>query len=203
MRLLPIIEYSTVVIGIIAVIASRYFALPAGFHLGLSLIGAGIALAGLESVLTGRMSFRLSGGTSKDYVGPPATIFGLMALLIGATLIGCAYLLTAGIWDSTLNHLSRRPGLALIGAGLLAVGAGLLMMINTLWHSGPAWKLVVRALWSLLGFILIVAGLPIIGLGIWELLDPLAFDRFVSDLQKRLDLRAFERWWERLSGLRR
>jgi hypothetical protein len=195
MWLIWLIEGSAVVAGIVALIAGQYFAHPMGVPLGIFLIGAGIALRGLETVVTGRGSFR----RSREVYSPTAGIIGLMALALGAILIGSAYL-GGGVFHSTVSDLARRPGAALIGGGLLAVGAGVLMMINLVGHRSPAWTLLLRVPWFLFGFILVVVGLQVIGLGIWELLAPRAFDSFVGDMQKRFDWRVFERWWKRLSG---
>lgn len=202
MRFLAFIEFTAVIIGIIAVIAGQFFALPKGFHLGIFLIGAGIALGGFESVWTRRMCFRTSEEQYEAYAGTPAMIVGLMALLIGTGLIATAYLLTDGLWYSTVHYLTRRPAPVLVAAGLLAMGVGTLMMLNPRGRVGRAWTLLVRVPRSLLGFILFVGGLSGIGLGVWEWLQPNAFDRFSRNVQQ-LDWRAFDRWWRGLIGLRR
>jgi len=199
-RFLAFIEFIAVIIGIIAVIAGQFFALPKGFYLGIFLIGAGIALGGFESVWTRRMCFRTSEDQYEAYAGIPATIVGLMALLVGSGLIAAAYLLNDGLWYSTVHYLTRRPALLLIAAGLLILGVGARMMLNPRGRRGFAWTLLVRVPRWLLGFILASAGLAGIGLGVWEWLEPLEFDRFVRNVQ-RLDWRAFERWWKSLSGL--
>ncbi len=200
MRLLAFIEFTAVAIGIIGMIAGRFFALHKGVHLGVFLVGAGIALGGLESVFTRRMCF-CAGADNEVYAGAPAVIVGLIALLIGAGFIGAAYVLDAGLWNSTVQYLTRRPALLLMAGGLLLIGVGVLMMLNPRGRSGLAWTLLVRVPRSLAGFILVVAGLAGIGLSVWEWLEPFAFDRFVRKLQQ-LDWRAFGRWWNSLPGLR-
>ncbi|MDH3438693.1 MAG: hypothetical protein OEN48_17150, partial [Betaproteobacteria bacterium] len=166
------------------------------------LIGAGIALGGLESVFTRRMCFRASDDMYEHYAGAPAMVVGLMALLIGTGLIATAYLLADGLWYSTMHYLTRRPAPVLIAAGLLLIGMGVLMMLNPRGRAGPAWTLLVRVPRSLLGFVLVVGGLAGIGLGAWEWLEPLAFDRFARNLPQTLDWRAIERWLRTLLGLR-
>ncbi len=203
MRFLAFIEATAVIIGIIAVIAGQFFALPKGFQLGVFLIGAGIALGGLESVFTRRMCFRASDDNYEDYAGAPAMIVGLMALLIGTGLITTAYVLADGLWYSTVHYLTRRPAPVLIAAGLLLIGAGVLMMLNPRGRTGLAWALLVRVPRSLLGFILFVAGLAGIGLGVWEWLQPTAFDRFTRSLPQHFEWRVIDRWWRSLVGLRR
>ena len=186
MRLLAFIEYAAVVVGIIAVFAGQFFALPKGFHLGVFLIGAGIALGGLEATFTRRMGFRPAEDSYEAYAGAPAMIVGLMALLIGTGIIAAAYLLADGHWHATVQTLTRRPAPLLIVAGLLLTGVGVLLMLNPLGRRGLAWTLLVRVPRSLLGVVLVVAGLAGVGLGLWAWLAPLAFDHFVRSLPQQL-----------------
>jgi uncharacterized membrane protein YidH (DUF202 family) len=185
-RLIAFTEYAAVIIGVIAVIAGRFFALAKGFHLGVFMIGAGIALGGLEAVLTRRMFFRTSEDAYETYAGAPAFIVGAMALLIGSGVIAAAYLLADGQWHATLNYLARRPAPVLIAAGLLLAGLGALMMLNPQGRTGLAWTVLVHIPRSLAGFVLVVCGLTAIGLGMWEWLQPLAFDGFVRKLPKTI-----------------
>lgn len=187
MRFLALIEYSAVIVGLVAVIAGRFFALAKGVHLGVFLIGAGIALGGLESVATRRMGFRASDDSYQAYAGTPAMIVGLMALLIGTGVIAAAYLLADGRWYSTVQYLTRRPAPVLVAAGLLLLGIGVLMMLNPRGRRGLLWTLLVRVPRSLLGLALIVGGLAGIGLGVWEWREPLAFNRFIKSLPQKLD----------------
>ena len=196
MRLIAFIEYAAVIAGIIGVLAGQFFGLPKGVYLGVFLVGAGIALGGLESLATRRMCFRPSEDAYEAYAGAPALIVGLMVLLVGAGTIAAAYLLADGQWHSTLNYLMRRPAPLLIAAGLLLIGIGVLMMLNPQGRRGTAWTLLVRVPRGLLGFVVVVAGLAAIGLGAWEWLEPLAYDRFMASLPQRLQaLRGFARAW--------
>ncbi|HSH07197.1 MAG TPA: hypothetical protein VLA41_06000 [Burkholderiales bacterium] len=191
MRLIALIEYAAVVVGIVAVIAGQFFALPKGFHLGVFLIGADLALGGLESLATRRLCFRPAEDAYEVYAGAPAIIVGLMALLVGAGVVASAYLLADGQWQSTLNHLARRPAPLLGAGGLLLIGIGVLMMLNPQGRRGWAWTLLVRVPRGLLGFVFVVGGLAAIALGAWEWLDPQAYDRFVAGLPRRVE-RALE-----------
>ena len=183
MRLLiAFIEYAAVIIGLIAMIAGKFFALPDGFHFGVFMTGAGIALGGIEAVLTRRMCFRPSDDAYEAYAGTPAMIVGLMALLIGAAVIGTAYLLADGLWHTTVNYLTRRPAPVLVAAGLLLIAIGVLMMLNPQGRRGLAWRLLVYVPRSLFGLLLVAAGAAGIALGAWEWLEPQAFDGFVRKL---------------------
>jgi hypothetical protein len=141
------------------------------------------------------MCFRNSEDKWETYAGAPAMIVGLMALLVGGAVIASAYLLADGVWYSTVNYLTRRPAPVMIAAGLLLIGTGVLMMLNPRGRVGMAWTLLVRVPRSLLGLVLVAAGLAGIGLGVWEWLEPVAFDRFRRSLPQPLDWRGWERWW--------
>jgi len=202
-RFFAFFEYLAVFIGIIAIVAGKFFALSKGVYLGIFLIGAGIALGGFESVWTRRMCFRNSEDKWEAYAGAPAMVVGLMALLVGGGFIASAYLLADGQWYSTVNYLTRRPAPLLAAGGLLLIGIGVLMMLNPRGRTGAAWIVFVRIPRWLLGLVLVAAGFTGIGLGVWEWLDPTAFDRFRRGLPQPLDWRGWERWVRGLLGLRR
>ncbi len=186
MRLIAFIEYAAVLIGLVAMIAGQHFALAKGSHLGVFLVGAGIALGGLEGLATRRMPFRPSEDAYEAYAGAPSVIVGAIALLAGAAIVGAAYLLDAGLWHRTVAALSRRPAPVLGAAGLVLGGIGALMMLNPLGRRGLAWTLLVRVPRSLLGLVLLAGGIAGIALGVWEWLEPAAFDDLVRKLPRKL-----------------
>ena len=188
MRLIALLEYAAVVTGIVAMLAGHFFALPKGFHLGVFLVGAGIALGGIEGVFTRRMAFRPSDDAYESYAGPPALIVGLMALVVGAGAIASAYLLDLAQWHATVHHLMRRPAPLLAVAGLLLIGIGILMMLNPQGRHSWVWRILVYAPRSAVGLLVIMAGVAGIGLSAWEWQDPKAFDAFVAKLPRTLEL---------------
>lgn len=196
MRLLAFGEFTLLIVGILAVIAGQFFGLAKGVQLGVFLIGLGIAVGGLEGIFTRRLCFRPSEDAYEDYAGAPSVIVGLMALLVGAGVIAGAYVLADGQWSATVHGLTRRPAPVLIAAGALLIGIGVLMMLNPRGRVGLAWTLLVRAPRAPLGFVLVAGGIAGIGLGVWEWLEPLAFDRFVRNLPQPPD-------WPRWAGGRR
>jgi hypothetical protein len=199
-RVLAFIEYAAVLVGIVGVIAGRSFGLARGVHLGIFLIGAGIALGGLESVATRRMGFRAAPDGDEAYAGVPAIIVGLMALLVGAAVIAAAVVLADGRWTSTVHHLTRRPAPLLIAAALLAIGVGVLLLLNPRGRRGVAWTILVRLPRSLLGLAFVSGGLAGIGLGIWAWREPLAYGRLVRELPQRLEQ---PRWTDLRPPIRR
>lgn len=199
MRLLTFLEFAAIVVGAIGVVAAKFYFLPKGVHLGVFLIGAGIALGGLESLTTRRMSFRFSSHGGEAYSGAPAVIWGLIALVVGATVIASAYLMEQGLWRSTVDYLTHRPGPAIIALGFLFIGAGTLLMFNRRSH-GILWTFFIRVPKTLLGVILIVSGLLGIGIGLWELFHPQAFNRLSRTILQHFGLASFDYYWRRVLG---
>lgn len=190
MRFFAFLEYTFVIVGAIGMVAARYFYLPKGFHLGLFMIGAGLALGGLESLAMRRMSFRFA--TYNDrYDGAPAVIWGLMILGIGAALIAAAYLMEANLWHTTAARLTRHPGPVIAGGGLLALGTGSLLMFNR--GPGGVWRtILIRIPKTLIGLLLVVGGLTAVALGILEWVDPRLYTRYLREILAYLGL--VQRW---------
>jgi hypothetical protein len=187
MRLVAFLQYIALLIGSIGMIAGQFFGLAKGFNLGVFVAGAGFAIAGIDSLVTRRMCFRPSDDVYENYGGTPAVIVGLMALVVGAAMIGAAYLLDNDHWQSTANYLIRRPAPLLAVGGLFLIGFGVLMMLNPLGRSGWVWRILVYFPRSLLGLVVVAAGIAIIGLGAWEWREPQGYRAFVKTLPQRLD----------------
>lgn len=180
MRLLSFLEYVALVVGSIGMVAGQFFGLAKGFNLGLFVAGAGFAVAGIDSLVTRRMPFRPSDEVYESYANAPAVIVGLMVLVVGAAMIGAAYLLDNEQWRSTLNYLTRRPGPLFAVGGLFLVGVGILMMLNPQGRSGWAWRILIYFPRWLGGVAVVAAGVAVIGLGAWEWRQPQAAHAFIQ-----------------------
>lgn len=194
MRILAFLEFTLVTVGVIGMIAARFFFLPKGFHLGLFCIGAGLAVGGLESLFTRQMSFRFSSHGGAAYSGAPALIWGAMLLAMGGALIASAYLMDQGLWQNTVASLTRRPGLVIAAGGLLAMALGALFVFNR-GQTGLAWMLLVRVPKTLLGVLLIFGGLAAIGLGLVEWIDHEAYVRIWRRASEALHVDTVQRLW--------
>lgn len=190
MRLLTFLEFSALFAGGAGMIAGRLFTQPQAFHFGLFLIGAALALGGLESIFARRMSFRTSSEAAEAYAGAPAIAWGLMVLVLGAAAIAAAYLMEQGAWRSMLRHLLRRPGLALGGLGLVLTCAGIMLISTAREWRGSSWA--ARGAKAIIGLALALGGVASIALGAWEWFEPRAFERFIRGLQERYDWRFLE-----------
>lgn len=187
MRLFAFLQYAAIVIGSVGMLAGQFFGIAKGFNLGVFVAGLGFALAGIDALVTRRMCFRPSDDVYESYAGIPAVIVGLMVLVVGAAMIGAAYLLDNEQWQSTLNYLMRRPAPLLAVGGLFLVGFGILMMLNPQGRSSWVWRILVYFPRALAGLVVVAAGIAVIGLGAWEWLEPQGYSAFVKTLPQRLD----------------
>ncbi len=203
MLILSFLEYSAIVIGVIAVAGGKAFGLLKAYHLGIFLIGAGISLGGLESVFSRQVRFPSFIDRRDSYAGAPAVIWGLMVLVVGIAVIAMAYLQAEGLWGTVWSYLKRRPAAAMIVLGLLAAGAGALLMFNPHGWRGVWWTLLVRVPRMTVGLILLAGGLAAAGLGVWQWFEPQAFDHFLRSPWTRFDSRTWGRIRGELFGLRR
>jgi hypothetical protein len=181
-RILALIEYAAIAIGIAAMVAGRFFDLHKGFELGIFLVGAGLALGGIEGVATRRMGLRAAEEAYEAYAGTPALIVGILLLLAGAATMGAAYLVADGLWSSTIAHLKNRPAALLAASAAPLIGIGVLLMLNPKGSGGALWTILVYVPRALAGLVLVLAGIVALALAAWEFLEPRAFDDFVARL---------------------
>ena len=187
MRLLTFLEYAAILIGAIAIYAGQHFALAKGAHLGICLIGAGLALGGIESLFSRRMSMRFSEDAAEGYSGFPALVWGAMLLLAGAALIGCAYLLDAGLWPRAEHLLKQNPAILQIVAGLFLAAFSVLLFTDTnanrkLWQT-----LLLRVPRVIVAVIVLACGISVIASGGWQIVDAPGYAKVERQVRGRVD----------------
>jgi len=201
MRITAFIEYCAIAIGIIAILAGRYMALSKGVELGGALIGIGFVLAGLEAFFTRQMSLRFSDYGWDDWMGAPSITVGVMQLLVGLALIGCAYAQNAGQWLTVVNFLSSRPGPILAAAGLLLLGLGLIVVIMADRYGGKLRFIFVGGPQIMTGIAVLILGVALISGGAWEWFHHPSFERFAESSAKKLKLPPPGRLWRSTASL--
>jgi uncharacterized membrane protein YidH (DUF202 family) len=186
MRLISFLQYFALVAGCAGMLAGQFFGIAKFFNLGVFVAGAGFALGGIDALVTRRMVFRPSDEAYENYAGLPAVIVGLMVLVVGAGMVGAAYLLDNEQWHSTVNYLTRRPAPLIAVGGLFLVGIGVLMILNPQGRSSWVWRILVYFPRSLIGLVVIAAGIAVIGLGAWEWHDSQAFHAFIKTAPEKV-----------------
>lgn len=183
MRFLALLEYTAILVGAAALAASKLFLAPKAFPLGLFLIGAGLAAAGLEAVILRHWSLRFRSDAAEAYAGWPATVWGLMLLFAGTAFIAAAYLVDAGRWGAVAAQLRHRPGPLIAAVGLLLAGSGALLHFDPRRRRGWG-ALPLRLLRRTLGLALLLAGVAAVAAGLWEWLEPGEFQRLLRKIPR-------------------
>jgi hypothetical protein len=187
MRLLTFLEYLAIVVGAIAVFAGWHFALAKGVHLGILLIGAGIAAGGIESLYSRRMSLRFSEDAAEGYAGFPAIVWGMMLLLAGGALIGYAYLLDIGDWPRAARLLQQNPSIVYVAAGLYLIGFSVLLFTDL--NANRNWwqTLLLRVPRVVVALVALTCGVAGIASGAWQIADPQGFAQVERQVRARVD----------------
>src|SRR4051812_28733270 len=79
------------------------------------------------------------------------------------------------------------PAPLIAAGGLFLIGFGILMMLNPQGKSSWVWRILVYVPRALAGLVIVAAGIALIGLGVWEWLQPTAFRAFAAALPRTLD----------------
>lgn len=152
------------------------------------LLNAGIACLGLLAMAVGWEAILgqhivVGGGRSGSrgtYVGMPAVFRGIQFNLFGFFLVAAAALT---YWNADgrgmFLEMVRRPGLPLIVLGMLVLSQAAITLYGSLeMQQGSQQQVVLNLLLFRLlpGAILVLVGLGAVGLGLFEVLAPEAFD---------------------------
>ena len=185
MRLLTFLEYVAIVVGAIAILAGRHFALANGVHLGILLIGVALAAGGIESLYSRQMSLRFS--EVAGYDGFPALVWGMMLLLAGGALVAYAYLLDTGDWPRAAGLLKQYPGIVYAAAGLLLVGFSVLLFTDPGAHRNWWQTLLRRVPRVIVALVALICGITAMASGAWQIADPQGFAQVERQVRARLD----------------
>lgn len=155
--------------------------------IGLGLIGIGISLLGLESIVTREAIFTYEESNAQEtYTGFSAVTWGVCFVLIGLGVLGGVIVHVSGAGAAVVDHLGRHPGWALVYAGAIVITFALPGIIGS--HEERQSKLALlgsvpgRIFWL---FIAVVA-LCALALGVLELIAPAGFDDLLHRIQASL-----------------
>ena len=175
MRLLTFLEYAAILTGAIGLLASTKFDVLRDSHIGIYLIGAGLALAGAEALYSREMSLLYTGENAPRHSGFPAVVWGLMLLSAGGALIAYAYLSGAGLWPRVETTLAQYPGWHYLAAGLLLVGFSVLLFVDSGGTRGWLRTLLLRVPRVVFAAVILLAGIAATAGGAWQMLDAQSF----------------------------
>jgi hypothetical protein len=161
-------------LGILLMLGGQKLSIPFFSYAGMACLGLTSTAIGWEAILTRHIVFgRRRHGNVQTYTDLPAILQGIQFNLLGLFLIVISIMIYKNINGRELVlQMARHPGLPLILFGILCLMQSVITLI------GPRWIVIMNLLVSRLlpGIILVVIGLGMTGLGLFEILAPKAFD---------------------------
>lgn len=180
----------------IGLVLSAGFAVWAGDELGLGvleglggvLLGAAIGVWGVEALLKRRVDWADEDDDERIYRGTAAALLGGLLVLLGAGIVLGSVVLAAGAEESVFDFIERRPGIAFVTVGTLLgmVGTAKILGYEPSPGEGSFSFAAERIMSRIGGVLLVLLGVSLVGLGVWETLSPgsleRVFDRLVASI---------------------
>lgn len=175
-----VIQIVFVVLGLLLSFGGNRLSMPILFYGGIACLGLAAIAIGWEAIFTQRIVLgRRRRGTRTTYTGVAAILQGVQFNIIGLFLLGIAWMMFWNNGREIVQQLARRPGLLLLILGVVCLMQAVIAIIGS--HElkqGSRWFVILSLLISRMypGLLLMVVGLVAIGLGLFEIAAPAAFD---------------------------
>ena len=178
------------VLSLLLVFVGDKLSIPTLSDAGIACLGLTSMVIGWEAIIRRRIVIgRRRHGIRQTYTGIAAMLQGVEFNLLGLFLIAIAIMLYGNMNAHELGiQIARHPGLPLIVFGMLCLIQSVITIIGPLdSQEGSRWTLMIGWLaWFLPGIILVVLGLGLMGLGLFEIVAPVAFDQIGGRLLESL-----------------
>jgi len=168
-------------LSLLLILGGEKLSIPFFSYTGMACLGLTSMAIGWEAILTRQIVVgRRRHGNVQTYTDLPAILQGIQFNLLGLFLIVISITVYQNINGRELVlQMARHPGLPLILFGALCLMQAVITLVGA--HElqeGPPWIVIMNLLVSRLlpGIILVVIGLGMTGVGLFEILAPKAFD---------------------------
>jgi len=178
------------VLSLLLVFVGDKLSIPTLSDAGIACLGLTSMVIGWEAIIRRRIVIgRRRHGIRQTYTGIAAMLQGVEFNLLGLFLIAIAIMLYGNMNARELGvQIARHPGLPLIVFGMLCLIQSVITIIGPLdSQEGSRSTLIIDWLARFLpGIILVVLGLGLMGLGLFEIVAPVAFDQIGGRLLESL-----------------
>lgn len=181
-RILLVLEIALIGIGVPLAGLAYWQARYALANLGFLILGAGALLGGVETMITRRIRMRGRPGYTAFYRGVAAFGIGLTFVAIGGALALFGWLGSAGREERFLDLVFQRPSAALLPAGALLFGTGLMTVGGENRGKVTGIERVIAIGDKAPGILLLLMSVVVLGVGLVELLMPATFDDVVRQV---------------------
>lgn len=139
--------------------------------------GAGFVLFGLSDISHGLARHRVERDVdARTFIGLGDLLWGALQVLVGFVLFGGALVLWMHLDEPLLGFLGRRPGPALLVAGLAFITYGLSNFLRSIQEESTLKQFVSILPHRMFQLIVTTLGAMLLLVGLWELVTPAAFD---------------------------
>jgi len=184
--MLKTIELILIILGLLFAFVGYQFSIPALLPAGIGCFGLAMIVIGWQGILTRHMVLRgRRRGPRRTYTGVAAIFQGIQFNFLGLFLVGIAVMMYFNNDEQIAQQIASRPGLPLVVFG------GICLMQAVITFSGPeeyrqgsqglaVLNLLIARL--LPGLILVVVGVVLSLLGLFEAVAPERFDELGGQL---------------------
>lgn len=175
------LQIGLLLLAFLLIFAGDKLSIPLLFYTGMACIGIFSLAVGWEAIMTRQIVVgRRRRGNRRTYVGMPAVFQGIQFNVIGLFVIFVAVstYMRANVREHFLQWV-RRPGLPLVVLGILVLMQAAITISGSLeQRDGPRSEVILDLLVGrmLPGLFLVLIGLGLLGLGMFEIVTPNAFD---------------------------
>jgi hypothetical protein len=174
------IEIIFIVLGLLFAFVGYQFSIPFLLHAGIGCFGLAMIAMGWQAILTRHMVLRgRRRGPRQTYTGVAAIFQGIQFNFLGLFLIGIALMMYFNNDQQIALQIARRPGLALVVFGGICLMQAMITFSGSEESRRGSQGLVVMNLLVarlLPGLILVVVGVALSLLGLFEAVAPERFD---------------------------
>lgn len=179
-----------IALGLLLAYTGNEISIPVLFYAGIGCLGLAMIAAGWEAILTKQLGlYRRRHWGRTTYGGVAAVFHGVQLNFTGLFIIVIAFMMHFDNGRDIFLHLVRRPGLMLVllgGLCLLQAGITFLSTRAMMQSSRGFFTSAMMAAGLLPGLILVVVGLALGALGLFETLAPASFDEMGGALLEQL-----------------
>jgi hypothetical protein len=168
--------------GLLLLIAAQRFDRPELIGPGLLLFALGTMAAGANIMVRRYSGEVLRTTATRTFVGPAAVLTGLAVVILGLGFAVAGAAFTFRVEDRLAAYLLERPGAALIAAGAACASGGLARLLGAREWGGSTRHLLAHFPERLGGMFLVLLGLALSGVGIFEVVQPETFDAWIAPL---------------------
>jgi hypothetical protein len=155
--------------------------------IGLGLLGVGIILLGLDSIITCEAIFQHEESyTTETYTGFSAVVWGVCFVLVGLGIVSGAVIYGIGKDEAVLAHIGQHPGLALIYAGAIVLTMAIPGIIGSHEENRSRLALLGSVPGRLFAMLLTTTAALVLLAGVYELVSPTGFDELMQQIQSSL-----------------